>query len=201
VSTPVLAAYAWRSNAELIEACARLGYLRSEWRTLDLTYGKGVFWKRWRPDHLTTNDLNPEVPTWNFDFRCTGWNDATFDVVAFDPPYKLNGTSQDAMDGRYGVDDAYVPIPARHQLMLDGLTEAARLVKPRGIVLAKCQDQVSSGRVWWQTDLLTEHGRTVGLNKIDRLDLLVTPRKQPEGRRQVHASRNYSTLLVFKKGA
>jgi hypothetical protein len=32
----------WSSNADLIVDCARLKYLRPEWRTLDPTYGLGT---------------------------------------------------------------------------------------------------------------------------------------------------------------
>lgn len=43
---PVLAATAWKTNADLIVDCARLGYLRKEWITLDPTYGRGLWWAR-----------------------------------------------------------------------------------------------------------------------------------------------------------
>ena len=43
MTEPILAIAKWSSNAALIADCARLGYLRKEWRTLEPTYGYGTF--------------------------------------------------------------------------------------------------------------------------------------------------------------
>lgn len=194
---PVLAATAWPTNAHLIEDCARLGYLREEWFTLDPTYGRGKWWTRWRPNVLLAHDIDPaKAPHGAFDFRDLPYTDNTFSVVAFDPPYKLNGTPTGA-DEPYGV-HVVATRDERHRLILDGVTECSRVLKPGGMLLVKCQDQVNSGRVQWQTDLVTRHAEGLGLDKVDALHLLAY-RPQPAGRRQVHARRNYSTLLVFRR--
>lgn len=184
-----------KTNADLIVACRDLGYLKDEDVTIDLTYGEGVFWSGWRPLWLTTNDADGRKGLWHDDFRSTGWKDDGFDVVVFDPPYKLNGTPSKG-DERYGVD-----VPAkwrdRMQLCIDGITEAVRLVRPSGIVLVKCQAQVVSGKVRWQDRIFADHAEALGCELIDRFDFL-GGRPQPEGRRQVHARRNHSTLLVLR---
>ena len=198
IQDEVLAFHAWPSNAELIADCARLGYLRPEWRTLDCTYGFGTFWKAWRPDHLTGCDLIPEKSPLgeSVDFRFLPWPDRYFDAVVFDPPYKLNGTPTDEVDGRYGVHVATTR-EERMALIRDGLTECARVLGA-GYLLMKCQDQVNGGRVRWQTIEFTNHAQTLGLELVDRFDML-GHRAQPPGRRQVHARRNSSTLLVFQR--
>lgn len=66
------------------------------------------------------------------------------------------------------------------------------------ILIVKCQDQVVSGKVVWQTDIVTYAAGQVGMKKVDRLDFLTDPRPQPHTR-QILARRNYSTLLVFQK--
>jgi hypothetical protein len=185
----VMAATAWPTNAHLIEDCARLGYLRKEWDVLDPTYGKGTFWKRWCPLGLVGHDLKTD----GVDFRDLPYPDRTFEAVTFDPPYKLNGTPSDP-DERYGV-DVPASIKGRHQLMLDGLDECARVLAGRGRLLVKCQDQVASGRVHWQTHMMTARAEAHGLRLVDAMLMLTTPRPQ---RSQVHARRNYSTMLVFK---
>jgi SAM-dependent methyltransferase len=198
--TPVLAATAWRSNAELIEAVHQLGYISIDDLVLDPTWGLGRWWTLFRPTKLAGTDLDPEKsPTGtSVDFTDLPFLDRTFDVVAFDPPYKLNGTPTASVDARYGVhvvrsrDD-------RHQLILDGITECTRVLRAGGRLLVKCQDQVNGGKVRWQTDLFTRHAVDhLGLEKVDALHLLAY-RPQPEGRRQVHARRNLSTLLIFVK--
>jgi hypothetical protein len=196
---PVMAFGDRQDNGVLIEDCASLGYLRADWATLDPTYGEGTFWKRWRPDHLVGCDLDPtRSPIGRaVDFTELPWDDRSFDAVVFDPPYKLNGTPDEAIDQRYGVH-----LPTRWQdrmaLIRRGLEECARVLGD-GYLLVKCQDQVCSGRVRWQTDEFTKHAETLGLGKVDRLDF-PSYRPQPNGRRQVHARRNTSSLLVFKRG-
>lgn len=185
---------AWPTNAHLIEDVARLGYLRKEWRTLDPTYGEGTFWKRWRPDRLIATDLKAPPAHFEADFRRLPWPDRWCDVVVFDPPYKLNGTPS-IPDERYGVGLA-ARWQDRMSLIADGLVECSRLFKE--YLLVKCQDQVCSGKVRWQTLSVIGLAEEQGLELVDRFDML-GGRAQPEGRRQVHARRNASSLLVFAR--
>jgi hypothetical protein len=202
----VLAATAWKSNAELIEACRDLGYLVDGVRTLDPTFGHGVFYRNWMPDELVATDLDVVKSPIGMpvDFRHLRWaRDGEYGAVVFDPPYKLNGTPSDC-DERYGV---HVPArwQDRMQLCLDGISECIRVLRPKqrgfpgaGYLLVKCMDQVVSGRKVWQTHVFTRHAEQLGCRLVDQLHLLVTPRPQPDGRRQVHAQQNFSTMLVFR---
>lgn len=198
---PVRACWAWPTNGHLIADVARLGYIGQRDRVVDLTYGEGVWWRQWRPDVLVAHDLDPDkAPDGARDFRATGYLRGTFDVVAFDPPYKLNGTpdpTPGSSDERFGVDEA-ATVAERMDLIMAGLAEAARIVTRRGRLLVKVQDQVVSGAVYWQTDAVTAHAAELGFDKVDRFDLLSRGRPQPGDRRQVHAYGRPSTLLVFR---
>lgn len=200
-ATPVLAATAWSTNGELIADVARLGYLHRDWPTLDPTWGKGTWWKVFRPHHLVGHDIDPaKAPDGlSTDFRQLPHRDGAFAVIAYDPPYKLNGTPTHEVDDRYGVAGAYTSRDDRHRLMLDGATECARVLAGDGFLLWKCQDQVNGGHVRWQTDMATVHAAELGLTKVDAF-LMLGGRAQPDGRRQVHARRNLSTLLIFQRG-
>lgn len=202
--THVMAISEAKNNAELIAECAQLGYLDRTWVTLDCTYGKGRFWTEWKPDHLNLvcSDLNPsDRHVSKVDFTCMPYADDAFDAVVFDPPYKLSGTSHNrgpaSGDASYGV-SSYVPIFERHSLIFDGLDECMRVLKSGGYLLVKCQDQVSSGRVHWQTRLFAGHAEALGATLVDMLHL-PSYRRQPKGTRQLHARRNYSTLLILRK--
>lgn len=197
-SKPVLAATAWPSNAELIFDCARLGYLRKEWHTLDPTYGRGVWWKRWRPKSLVTHDLRQD----GVDFRQLPESDNTFDAIAFDPPYVSAGgrktTTIPDFYHRFGLTEAPTSPADLQQLMNAGLAELQRVLRPGGMLLVKCQDYVSSGKLWLGTHHTLTACLSLDFKVVDRLEHVGHARPQPKGRRQVHARRNLSTLLVLK---
>lgn len=194
----------WRNNAELIAHGVKpLGYLKDEHLILDPTYGKGRFWSIWKPARLIACDIRPDMSPLgqSVDFTMLPWPDQTFDRVVLDPPYKLNGTSSGkgpaASDDSYGVSGS-ATWQERHQLIKNGMTESCRVLKRGGMLLLKCQDQVCSGKVRWQTIEFTEWGWALGMNLTDMFHLTGS-RPQPANRRQVHSRRNYSTLLVFTK--
>lgn len=192
----VLAANTWRTNAELIADVAKL-YLSRDDVIFDATYGEGVWWKVWKP-HLLIKNKN------NHDFRhMPSFGDGCFDVVAFDPPYVCVGgrrtTGIPEMHERYGLTDAPTSPRTLQWLIDDGLTECARVLKPKGYLLCKVQDYISSGKLWPGTHHTLTHALSIGLTLVDRFEHIGNPRPQPSRRRQVHARRNLSTLLVFRK--
>jgi hypothetical protein len=126
---------------------------------------------------------------------CTSWPSASFDAVVFDPPYKLAGTpASPGMDSAYGTTE-YRTRGEMISALVGGIAEGSRLT--RRWLLVKAQDQVSSGQVRWLTQVVTDTARALELRQVDSFHLR-GGRPQPEGRRQVHSRRNYSTLLVFR---
>lgn len=190
----ILSATPWPTNSALIADCHSLGYIRG--RVLDPTYGLGNFYNDFRPAHFLTGDLLTNAAI-KLDFTSLPFPDRAFDTVIYDPPYKLNGTPTDYVDGRYGVGQ-YTRWQDRMELLMSGQEECARVVKRGGHLLTKCMDQVVSGKVRFQSDLLTGIAARAGLAKVDELLFLTNPREQPHAR-QVHSRRNYSTLLIFER--
>lgn len=202
----ILAVDRWPSNAALMEACRTLGYLGDGRRTLDATFGLGNFWTLWRPDGLVALDRYVVTPPERrpvdlvADFTRLPFADRTFEDAVFDGPYKLNGTPSDTdgADTRYGVGGpVYTRWQDRMTLLRQGLQSCAWVTSRT--LLVKCQDQVCSGRMRWQTTYLVEAAEAVGFGLVDRFDFL-SYRAQPEGRRQVTARHNASQLLVFRRG-
>lgn len=189
------------NNAELMMQCRDLGYLHDDWRVLDPTHGCGRFWTHWKPRRLIACDLDLNRSPFGqaVDFRALPFPDRHFEAVVFDPPYKLNGTGgSHASDDSYGVATKGIRWQDKHATIRDGITECWRVLADGGYLLVKCQDQVCSGQVRWQTIEFTQHAVALGCRLVDMLHL-PSYRPQPDGRRQVHARRNYSTLLVFTK--
>lgn len=196
----ILSADRYGSNADLMVACRDLGYLDGL-LVLDVTYGLGTFWKNWQPDNFIGTDLDPEksLTGTSIDFRHLPFNDCVFGAVVLDPVYKLQGTPHnDENDARYGLGD-YMPWTERHEMIRDGMTECARVLTHPGHLLLKCMDQVCGGHKRWQTIEFANHGMSIGLELVDMMHFLTTPRPQPPGRRQLHSLQNFSTLLVFEK--
>lgn len=202
---PVLAINKWKSNGHLIRECARLGYLRKDWLTLDPTFGKGTFWKVWRPDELVACDLVEAKSPIGFsvDFTDLPWPDEYFDASVFDGPYKFNGTPSDTdgADERFGVHKK-ATWQDRMELLRVGAIEVARVTDR--FMLVKCQDQVVSSKIRWQSRVIEEALEPLGFGLKDRFEYL-SRREQPKKvngkrRKQKNAWRCSSQLLVFKRG-
>jgi SAM-dependent methyltransferase len=192
-----VAAVAHRNNAQAIADAAALGYLRADALTLDMTYGNGTWWKLWWPDRLVAigRDLAAQ-------FGALPFHAASFDGVAFDPPYKLVGTpALGDFDVRYGLDRGYVSRQDRHATIRAGISEAVRVLRPGGVLLVKCMAQVCSGAKRWQDREFSDRAEARGCQLVDRLWNLGGSRAQPHGRRQVHSHGEPSVLLVFRKQA
>ena len=75
------------TNAEAIADCHKLKYIKATDTVVDLTYGKGRFWKLYEHPRLVRCDLNP-VRSLDFpdglDATATGFEDRLFDVVVVD---------------------------------------------------------------------------------------------------------------------
>lgn len=189
---------AWLTNGHLIADIARLGYLRSDWPTLDPTYGEGVFWSVWQPDVLVAHDIvAAKSPTGeSVDFTDMDYEDRSFPAVVFDGPYKLNGTPDEERDYPYGVD-----VPATWQermaLLRAGVRECARVCDENLIV--KVQDQVCSSKIRFQTIAMRDEVLPLGFELRARFDF-PSYRAQPGGRVQVNPASVSSQLLVFTRG-
>lgn len=70
------------TNGELIRRIAPQ-YLYGADGVLDVTYGLGGWWTRYRPDDLVAHDLKTD----GVDFRALPEARRSIDVVCFDPPY------------------------------------------------------------------------------------------------------------------
>lgn len=200
----VYSATKWPSNAELIADVARLGYLKPDVLTLDPTYGRGTWWKQWQPDCLVKHDRKID----GSDFRDLPYPDDTFHQIAYDPPYVCVGgrktTGIADHHDRFGLTDAPKTPDELQQLINDGLDEMRRLITPRGTLLVKCQNYITSGHLFLGAHDTLTHALKLGFRVTDWFEHLnngsAQPKKNRDGspRRQVHARRNHSTLYVLR---
>ncbi len=173
----------------------------------DVTYGKGVFWRNVPEDlyNLLATDLQTGV-----DCRELPYDDGAIDCVVFDPPYMHTpgGTAhstQQPFERYYRNNDTGNRTKAKyHEAVLalyeDGGKEAYRVLRPRGVMIVKCQDEVCSNRQRFTHVEIIEAYQKLGFVAED---LFVVVRNNRPGVsravRQVHARKNHSYFLVFWK--
>jgi hypothetical protein len=171
-------------------------------RVIDLTWGKGNFWRnvdesRWS---LVRNDIATEADC-HEDFRSTSWPSGSFDAVILDPPYAQHGTGapiKASIASPYNLHGPLTPTSAKQvrEVYVAGIAEARRLLHVGGVLIVKCQDQIESGKQHYiHADLL----RLDGFVPED-LFVLVQP-TQPAMRHtyQKHARKNHSYFIVQRK--
>lgn len=184
----------------------------------DVTYGKGVFWRN-VPGNLyivKATDIAGGV-----DCRNLPYADNSIDCVVLDPPYmegfyrransqkagsgshasfreaysngnEINGDSQNTGTARWhgAVTDMY----------FSAGQEAYRVLKKGGVLIVKCQDEVSAGKQWLtHVEIINEYEAYGFYTK----DLFVVVRNNrpvvSRLKKQVHARKNHSYFLVFTK--
>lgn len=198
------------TNGPLIAAAATL-WIEDTDLVVDMTYGRGLFWTKYRPERLVGHDLATD----GVDFRQLPEADDTVDVAVFDPPYiSPGGRTTSTLDGRngsggdfndrYGL--GYTPsTPAElAALIADGIREANRILRPKGRLMVKCMDYVSSGGLFLGRHNVVSAALDIGMRQVDEFvhhsGTGPQPTENPDGtpRRQVHSRRAHSFLCVFQ---
>lgn len=209
-SDVVLSAYV-SGNAEVFPLILDLHVPRGS-RVADVTYGGGVFWRNVDMSGyvLLATDIADGV-----DCRALPYQDESLDAVVLDPPYMeglLRGNSSHkagagthaAFRNYYSNGDEKSGGPKWHAAVADlyyrAGAEAFRVLRPDGVLIVKCQDEVSANRQWLTHVEIINHYQGLGFYTKD---LFVTMRQNKAGisrlLKQVHARKNHSYFLVFVK--
>lgn len=178
----------------------------------DVTHGTGIFWKHVPKAKykLRATDIKTGV-----DCRKLPYENASIDCVVLDPPYMeglyrrakghLAGAgTYAAFRTTYSNGERTSDGPKYHDAVLDlyfkaGL-EAYRVLKQYGVMIVKCQDEVSANtQRLTHVEIINEYA-TLGFFAKD-LFVLVRANKPAVSRmkRQEHARKNHSYFLVFVK--
>jgi hypothetical protein len=143
------------SDGELLEAMFRFYATVKIDPILDATYNAGRFWKSstWR---VVSMDIDPKYkPTIVGDNReMVGVRSSQFGVVVYDPPH-VGPQGRDKSCKKFDVDfGATVECGKQHDWNLSYLyppflKQAKRVLKPKGLLLAKITDMVNNHRSKW----------------------------------------------------
>jgi len=178
----------------------------------DVTFGGGVFWRNVPPGKyvLKATDIATGV-----DCRKLPYEDGSIDCVVLDPPYmegffrrtdttKAGSGTHSAFRDYYSNGDEAPGGAKWHQAVLDlyfrAGREAHRVLRDEGVLIVKCQDEVSANRQWLtHIEIVREYERL----RFYAKDLFVIVRTNrpvvARLKKQVHARKNHSYFLVFVK--
>lgn len=199
-------------NSEVFPYVLRLHVPRGS-KVADVTFGKGVFWKNIPPDEFK---LLPTDIKMGVDCRRLPYHDGEVDCVVLDPPYMeglyrsdnsfAGNGSHSAFREHYSNGDRPSELGNKwHDAVLEfyvrASIEAQRVLKPKGVLIVKCQDEVSAG-----IQRLTHIEIILNLMRLGfyAKDIFVIVRRNKPGVtriiKQLHARKNHSYFLVFQLG-
>ena len=204
-------------NAEVFSLILKLHVLEGS-KIADVTYGKGVFWKNVPKDSYEVFATDISI---GIDCRNLPYEKESFDTVVLDPPY-MEGfyrkfANQKAASGTHSAfaqaysngnekngDTKNSGTKKWHAAVTDMYfkagKEAYRILKKKGVLIVKCQDEVSANKQWLtHVEIINEYEKYGFYTK----DLFVVVRNNRPSVsrliRQRHARKNHSYFLVFVK--
>jgi hypothetical protein len=194
------------TNADLFPTILTL-YFKPGARIADTTYGKGVFWRQVPRGvyRIIASDLAHGVDARDLPFR-----DGALDGAVFDPPY-MHAGGQNAHEDHQNFEHYYAnnqrEAPAAAEahdavlrLYFAAAQEAWRVLKPTGIYIVKCQDEVCANRQRLTHVEILNHLTSFGWLCED---LFVVVRSGRPGvsrmLKQLHGRKNHSYFLVLRK--
>ena len=144
------------------------------------------------------SDLNPQMDhVKNMDFRNLPMISQSVDSIIFDPPFITGGGANSQMHRKYS---SYKSVQQMLDCYSGALAELERVLCKNGILVVKCQDLLNG-----RTQTIT-HGEIykrcmeLGLYCQDIFILInVRPMMPHNMREQIHARKNHSYFMVFKK--
>ncbi|WP_205407830.1 hypothetical protein [Varibaculum massiliense] len=207
-------------NAELFPKILNL-FVPDGSRIADVTYGGGVFWSK---VDLTRYELLATDISMGVDCRALPYSDDFLDALVLDPPYMegllRDNVSHKAGKGSHSSFREYYsngnensarwerpdgrPTPKWHAAVRDlyyyASLEAYRTLRPGGVFIVKCQDEVSANKQWLTHVEIINDCSEIGFYCKD---LFVLMRTNKAGvtrvKKQVHARKNHSYFLIFIK--
>jgi SAM-dependent methyltransferase len=192
------------TDAELLETMLDFYPARRPKRILDATVNAGRFWKG-SARKVVGMDIDPKhLPDVVGDNRRMPFKALSFDVVVYDPPHVPNQGKDQSKDfaGRFGLG---TKSGGEHGYNLSHLyppfmTEAYRVLRPKGVLFCKIADYVHNHRFQWAHLEVIKAAVEVGFVACD---CIVKARKNPivdpKWKTAHHARRQHCYWLVFRK--
>lgn len=187
----------YNDQNEILKAIIDI-YIPKERFDLDPTYSKGVFYKEINHP-VYKYDIKPiQDDVLQADLRNLPFEDNSLDSEIFDLPF-VHSSKNGIMSKRFSCCKSQEEVV---QLNKEGAIEAYRILKPKGILVIKCQDTVESGKQRFNHVDIINNTIEIGFSPAD-LFILLSKNKLIDPRwlknKQKHAYKTHCYFLVFQK--
>lgn len=198
---PILSAYVG-TNADLFPNILSL-YAKEGNKILDMTWGLGVFWRKVDVSKydLIRNDIDLKRGDIHEDFRNMLLISNQFNMVILDPPYASRSSNKKSFVGSIYNNSKHHLNTVEDMLKFyhDGMIEAYRLLKTKGILCVKCMDEISGGKQQRNHFSIWKDALDIGFIDEDLFVLLNPKIPIMRHNHQDHARKNNSFMWVFRK--
>lgn len=201
---PAVVASVSEDQQAILADIARLHLPEGDWYEVDATYGNGAFWRGLRVPPLRF-DIDPQVDgVTAASAHHLPLDDAAVGSVVYDPPFLTyvrrgrDGNGAMLMAGRFSGYWRYDELEDDYRA---SITEFARVVRPGGMLVVKCQDIVHNHRLHLTHQRVLEMAAAVAFRPLDLFVLTAGHRLPSPNRagRQRHARIHHSYFLVFRR--
>ena len=172
----------------------------------DPTFSTGAFYNGTGVDLPALRfDIEPQAEgVVEADARHLPLEDGSISCLMLDPPFlatkgkSLREGMGNRINRRFGV---YPDERSLHQMYVDAIREAHRILKTGGILIFKCQDKVSSGKQYYSHVFVMNTAVKLGFYPKDLFILLAKNRLVADWqtRNQKHARKYHCYFWVFEK--
>ncbi len=178
-------------------------YLPDETFDLDATFSKGGFYRE-MPKPKFCFDLNPQCEgVVQADCRDLPVAGGSIQSMMLDLPFlattgkSLKTDIGNKINRRFSVCKSEQEL---YELYQSAMREAARVLAPRGVLVMKCQDKVSSGKQYMMHCDIYNWAASLGFEVCDLFILLAKNRLVADWQRnQKHARKFHCYFWVFRK--
>lgn len=186
------------TNADLLPSIFRL-YVPEGSRVADVTYGRGVFWQQ--IDQTKYEMLTTDLMT-GVDFCDLPYEGQSIDALIFDPPYMHGGGKVGGKGIKESINRCYRNANTSHEsvvrLYAGGILESARVLRKRGVIIVKCQDEIESGKQRLSHVEIIQLLELLGFEVVDQFVLVQETVPTMRHNYQKSARKNHSHAIVAR---
>lgn len=155
-----------------------------------------------RPEQIRT--LATDLIT-GVDFCDLPYEERSIDALILDPPYMHGGGKDGGKGIKESINRCYRNQNTSHEsvirLYAGGILEAARVLRKRGVIIVKCQDEIESGKQRLSHVEIIKFLEMVGFEIIDQFVLVqeIVPAMRHDYQKSARKNHSYAIVARFRR--